>query len=32
MFERMIVAFDGTDTGADGLALSMGIAKAFGSR
>jgi nucleotide-binding universal stress UspA family protein len=31
MFERMIVAFDGTDTGLDGLALSMGLAKAFGS-
>ena len=32
MFEKMIVAFDGTDTGRDGLVLSMGLAKAFGSR
>lgn len=32
MFERMIVAFDGTDTGLDGLALSMGLAKAFASQ
>ena len=32
MFERMIVAFDGSDTGLDGLALSMGLAKAFGSQ
>lgn len=31
MFERMIVAFDGTDAGRDGLVLSMGLAKAFGS-
>jgi nucleotide-binding universal stress UspA family protein len=31
MFEKMIVAFDGTDTGWDGLLLSMGLAKAFGS-
>src|SRR5581483_5208301 len=28
----MIVAFDGTDTGWDGLVLSMGLAKAFGSQ
>jgi nucleotide-binding universal stress UspA family protein len=28
----MIVAFDGTDTGWDGLVLGMGLAKAFGSR
>jgi nucleotide-binding universal stress UspA family protein len=32
MFERMIVPFDGSDTGWDGLVLSMGLAKAFGSR
>ena len=32
MFERMIVAFDGSDTGLDGLALSTGLAKAFGSQ
>jgi nucleotide-binding universal stress UspA family protein len=32
MFERMIVAFDGSDTGLDGLVLSMGLAKAFGSQ
>jgi nucleotide-binding universal stress UspA family protein len=31
MFERMIVAFDGTDTGLDGLVLSMGLARALGS-
>lgn len=32
IFERMIAAFDGTDTGLDGLVLSMGLAKAFGSQ
>jgi nucleotide-binding universal stress UspA family protein len=32
VFEKMIVAFDGTDTGRDGLALAMGLAKAFGSQ
>lgn len=32
MFEKMIVGFDGTDTGHDGLALAMGLAKAFGSQ
>ena len=32
MFGRMIVAFDGTDTGLDGLVLSMGLARAFGSQ
>jgi nucleotide-binding universal stress UspA family protein len=32
MFRSMIVGFDGTDTGHDGMALSMGLAKAFGSR
>jgi nucleotide-binding universal stress UspA family protein len=32
MFEKLIVAFDGTDTGWDGLVLSMGLGKAFGSR
>lgn len=32
MFQRMIVGFDGTDTGVDGLLLSMGLAKAFGSQ
>jgi nucleotide-binding universal stress UspA family protein len=32
MFERMIVPFDGSDTGWDGLVLSMGLAKAFGSQ
>ncbi len=32
MFEKMIVPFDGTDTGWDGLVLSMGLAKAFGSQ
>ncbi len=31
MFHTVIVGFDGTDTGHDGLALSMGLAKAFGS-
>ena len=31
-FRRMIVGFDSTDTGHDGMALSMGLAKAFGSR
>ena len=31
MFHKVIVGFDGTDTGHDGLALSMGLAKAFGS-
>ncbi len=31
MFEKMLVAFDGSDTGVDGLVLSMGLAKAFGS-
>lgn len=31
MFERMIVAFDGTDTALDGLVLSTGLAKALGS-
>ena len=32
MFQRMIVGFDGTDTRADGLLLSTGLAKAFGSQ
>jgi hypothetical protein len=32
MFQRMIVGFDGTDTGVGGLLLSMGLAKAFGSQ
>jgi nucleotide-binding universal stress UspA family protein len=33
MFQRMmIVGFDGTDTGVDGLLLSLGSAKAFGSQ
>jgi nucleotide-binding universal stress UspA family protein len=32
MFEKVIVAFDGSDTGWDGLVLSMGLAKVFGSR
>jgi nucleotide-binding universal stress UspA family protein len=32
MFEKLIVAFDGTDTAWDGLVLSMGLAKAFGSQ
>jgi nucleotide-binding universal stress UspA family protein len=32
MFHKLIVAFDGTDTGWDGLVLSMGLAKAFGSQ
>lgn len=32
MFQRMIVGFDGTDTGLDGLLVSMGLAKAFGSQ
>jgi nucleotide-binding universal stress UspA family protein len=32
MFEKLIVPFDGTDTGWDGLVLSMGLAKAFGSQ
>lgn len=32
MFEKMIVAFDGTDTGWDGLVLAMGLAKALGSQ
>jgi nucleotide-binding universal stress UspA family protein len=32
MFEKIIVAFDGTDTGLDGLVLSMGLGKAFGSQ
>lgn len=31
MFRKVVVGFDGTDTGRDGLALSMGLAKAFGS-
>ena len=31
MFHKVIIGFDGTDTGHDGLALSMGLAKAFGS-
>lgn len=31
MFEKLIVGFDGTDTGIDGLIPSMGLAKAFGS-
>jgi nucleotide-binding universal stress UspA family protein len=31
IFHRILVGFDGTDTGQDGLALSMGLAKAFGS-
>ncbi len=29
MFEKIIVGFDGTDTGADGLVLAVGLAKAF---
>jgi len=32
VFGRMIVAFDGTDTGLDGLVLSMGLARALGSQ
>ena len=32
MFDTVIVGFDGTDTGNDGLVLSIGLAKAFGSR
>lgn len=32
MFEKMIVAFDGSDTGVDGLVLSMALAKPFGSQ
>lgn len=32
MFEKLIVGFDGTDTGADGLVLSIALAKAFGSQ
>lgn len=32
MFSKILVGFDGTDTGHDGMALSMGLAKAFGSR
>src|SRR5690348_14135566 len=32
MFKKLIVAFDGTDTGWDGLVLSMGLAKVFGSQ
>jgi nucleotide-binding universal stress UspA family protein len=32
MFERLIVGFDGTDTGWDGLVLAMGLAKVFGSK
>ncbi len=31
MFKKIVVGFDGTDTGADGLALSMGLGKAFGA-
>jgi hypothetical protein len=31
MFEKLIVAFDGSDTEWDGLVLSMGPAKASGS-
>jgi nucleotide-binding universal stress UspA family protein len=32
MFEKMIVGFDGTDTGWDGLVFSVELAKAFGSQ
>jgi nucleotide-binding universal stress UspA family protein len=32
MFERIIVAFDATDTAVDGLLLSMALAKALGSQ
>jgi hypothetical protein len=31
MFEKLIVGFDGTDTGWDGLVLATGLAEAFGS-
>lgn len=31
-FHKVLVGFDGTDTGQDGLALSIGLAKAFGSQ
>lgn len=32
MFDKMIAGFDGTETGQDGLVLTMGLAKALGSR
>jgi hypothetical protein len=31
-FEKLIVGFDGTDTGWDGLVLSIALAKTFGSQ
>ena len=32
MFSKIVVGFDGSDTGHDGLALSISLAKPFGSR
>lgn len=31
-FEKLVVGFDGTDTGWDGVVLSMALAKTFGSQ